>query len=191
MGIIKKIFVSVFIVIQITIMIISGLPDRSAVGKEVLNNLRWYQTFFALDQSWSMFAPNPTSRNSYLDATITFTDNTTEKWTFPRSSQLGGWERFISGERLRKYQQEHLASVRKVELWYDLSHFLEKEVNRIEKNGKGRVIASIQFFRHSNNIKAPTEKFVEHGQPSTDFKTEAAFNYKSSNGIKNEIKNNN
>lgn len=191
MGNVKKIFISVFIITHLTIMITAGLPDRSAVGKAVLNHLRWYQTFFALDQSWSMFAPNPTSKNSYMDAVITFKDNSTEKWTFPRASHLGGWERFTSGERLRKYQQENLVPMVKMEMWYDLAHFLEKEINQIEKKGRGRVIDQIQFFKHTNFIKPPSEKFVEHGHASTDFQTESAFVFKASDRMIYEAKNNN
>lgn len=191
MGIIKKAFISVFIVIHLMIMIAAGLPDRSAVGKEILGTMRSYQIFFGLDQSWSMFAPNPASKNSYMDAIITFKDKTTEKWTFPRASHLEGWERFTSGERLRKYQQENLVPLQKMELWYDLAHFLEKEINKIEKKGKGRVIDQIQFFRHFNIVKSPTEKFVEHGRASTEFKTESVFIYKSTDRVRYEAKNNN
>lgn len=191
MGIIKKAFISVFITIHLVIMFTAGLPDRSAVGKELLGSLRSYQVFFGLDQSWSMFAPNPTARNSYMDAVITFKDNTTEKWTFPRASHLEGWERFTSGERLRKYQQENLVPMEKMEMWYDLAHFLEHEINKIEQNGKKRVIDQIQFFRHFNLVKPPTEKFVEHGQPSTQFQTESAFVYKPTEKVRYEAKNNN
>lgn len=183
MGIIRKTFISIFIAIQITIMVTAGLPDRSAVGKEILNNLHWYQVFFALDQSWSMFAPNPVSKNSYMDAIISFKDKSTEKWTFPRASQLDGWARFTSGERLRKYQQENLIPNTKMEMWQDLSHFLEREINRIEKNGKGRAIDQIQFFKHTNSIKPPTEKFVQHGQINTEYQAESVFVYKVKDGV--------
>ncbi|MGZ3771183.1 MAG: hypothetical protein ACXVCP_01810 [Bdellovibrio sp.] len=178
MDFFKKTIISFFIVIQVTIMVIAGLPDKSAVGNAILDNLYWYQVLFALDQTWSMFAPNPLSKNSYMDAVITFKDKSTEKWTFPRASHLDGWRRFTSGERLRKFQQENLIPKQKMELWSDLGLFLQREINRIEKNGQGRSIDYIEFFSYSSFVKPPSEKFIPHGQVIDDYKKESVFVYK-------------
>lgn len=190
MGRITKILVSIFITIHITLMVTSGLPDKSAVGKRILKSLEWYQVFFGLDQTWSMFAPNPSAVNSYLDATITFKDGSTEKWTFPRSSHMSSWDRFTSGERMRKYQQENLRPMERQDLWFDLSRFLEREVTKLEQQGRGRVVDEIQFYRHFNVVKPPTEVFVEHGTPSTNYQTEEVFKYKATEGVRYEVKNN-
>lgn len=189
MRILVKTLVSIFIAAHITMMVTSGLPDRSVVGQRILNHLRDYQVFFGLDQTWSMFAPNPSSVNSYLDATITFKDGSTEKWTFPRSSQLSDWDRFTGGERFRKYQQENLKAMERNEIWLDLGHFLEKEVNRIERSGRGRVFEQAQFYRHFNTVKPPTEQFIEHGKLSTNYQTESVFQYKPTEQVRHEAKN--
>lgn len=191
MELIKKIVVSIFITIHITMMVTAGLPNQSAVGKEVMKTLRWYQVLFSLDQSWSMFAPNPSSKNSYLDAVITFKDGSTEKWTFPRASHLDEWPRFTSGERLRKYQQENLIPMSRNELWFDLARYLEREVDKIEATGKKRIVEQIQFYKHTSVLKSPTVQFIEHGKPITDYKSEAAFLFKSNDKVIYEAKNNN
>lgn len=183
--------VSVFVAIHITLMVTSGLPDRSAVGDAILRKLEFYQVFFGLDQTWSMFAPNPASVNSYLDAVITFTDGSTEKWTFPRSSRMSPWDRFTAGERVRKYQQENLMPMQRAGMWFDLSRFLEREVSKLEKEGKGRVVAQIQFYRHVSHVKPPSEVFVEHGKVTTEFQKEAVFNYIAKEKVRYEAKNNN
>lgn len=77
----------------------------------------------------------------------------------------------------------------KPEMWHDLARFLEREVNKVEKTGKGRVFENVQFYRHSNVIKPPTEKFVEHGKLSTEFKTVSMFQYQASQKVRYEAKN--
>lgn len=191
MARITKAVVSFFIFFHILVMVTSGLPDRSAIGKNLLKELQWYQIFFGLDQTWSMFAPNPTAVNSYLDAVITFKDGSTERWTFPRSSQMDDWDRFTGGERFRKYQQENLRSLEKTEMWFDLGRFLEREINLIEKTGQGRTFESVQFYRHSNTVKPPTVIFVEHGRLSSEFQSEAVFQYKATEKVRYEAQSSN
>ncbi|XGC80057.1 hypothetical protein ACES2L_12040 [Bdellovibrio bacteriovorus] len=192
MGVFKKILISMFIALHVTVMVTAGLPDKSAVGKRILKSIAWYQIFFGLDQTWSMFAPNPSAVNSYLDATITFKDGTTEKWTFPRSSHMSSWDRFTSGERMRKYQQENLRPLERQDLWFDLSRFLEREITKLEQQGgRGRILESVQFFRHHNIVKPPTEVFIEHGKPSSNYQTESVFKYQAADGVRHEAKNNN
>lgn len=190
MGAMYRAVVSVFLIVHITMMFVSGLPDRSALGKKILESISWYQIFFGLDQTWSMFAPNPSAENSYLDAVISFKDGSTEKWTFPRSSMLDDWERFTTGERIRKYQQENLKPMQRTDLWRDLSHFLEREVKKIEVQGRGRQISFIQFQKHFSVVKPPQERFVEHGRPTTDYQVENVFIYKPEDEVKYEAKNN-
>jgi hypothetical protein len=59
-----------FLGLNISIFVISGLPDRSEVGRRWMKLISLYQSFFSLDQNWSMFAPNPSQVNSYVDAAL-------------------------------------------------------------------------------------------------------------------------
>lgn len=187
MGIFKKGLVSLFIAVHCVMMFTSALPDRSVVGDRILQFLAPYHVFFGLDQTWSMFAPNPSAMNSYLDAVITFADGSTERWTFPRASQIDGLERFTAGERYRKYQQENLVPMENAELWFDLSRFVERDVNTIEKYGRGRQFAEVHFYRHYNVIMPPTEVFIPHGQLSKQFTEESVFHYKPQQGVRHEV----
>ncbi|WII72370.1 hypothetical protein QJS83_00630 [Bdellovibrio sp. 22V] len=189
MGLVWKTIISIFIAVHLSMVIIAGLPDRSLFGQRILKKLELYQVFLGLDQPWSMFAPNPSPTNSYIDAEITFNDSSTEKWTFPRSSRLDSWERFTSGERVRKFSQENLIPMQRPELWLDLSRFLEREINKIEAHGRGRTVASVQFYRHVNTVKPPTEQFIEHGKLSTVFNKESVYQYKPTQELRHEAKN--
>lgn len=190
MTLFKKVLVSAFIAVHLVMIATTAFPDRSAVAEKFLALVAPYQIFFGLDQTWSMFAPNPASVNSYLTATLTFKDGSTEKWTFPRSSQIDGLKRFTAGERYRKYQQENLVPMEKSELWFDLSRYVAREVARIEKSGPGRELDQIQFYRHSNVIQPPTKIFIPHGQLSTAYASESVFHFKSTGEMRHEASNN-
>ncbi|QDK38780.1 hypothetical protein [Bdellovibrio sp. NC01] len=174
---VKFVAISLFITLNVVLMATASLPDRSAVGDNILNVLWRYQTFFALDQMWSMFAPNPANVNAYLDAEITFKDGSKERWTFPRPSRMPSWEKLLGGERFRKYSQENLVPMEKSEVWFDMSRFVAREVVNLENQGKHREIKELQFYRHFNIVKPPQEKFIPHGQMSTEYQTEAVFHF--------------
>lgn len=186
---IKKLLISAFILGHIVMMVTSGLPDRSAVGERVLQALSPYQVFFGLDQPWSMFAPNPAAINSYLTATITFKDGSTEQWTFPRASQLDSWDRFTAGERYRKFQQDNLLPMEKNELWFDLSRYVVREVRKLEQAGLKREFEQLHFYRHTNTVQAPTQVFIPHGQMSSNYTSESVFHFKPTGGPRYEASN--
>ncbi|KHD87577.1 MAG: hypothetical protein OM95_13350 [Bdellovibrio sp. ArHS] len=190
MAIFKKTLISAFIAVHLTMLVTAGLPDRSAVGDRILKSLARYQIFFALDQPWSMFAPNPSAVNSYLTAEIHFKDGSSEKWTFPRASQMDSFDRFTSGERFRKFQQDNLVPLEKTPLWADLAKYVAREVNKIERNGRGREIENLEFIRHHNIVAAPTKVFVPHGTLSKDFSSENVFKFKPNEQVRHEANNN-
>ncbi|MNS90897.1 hypothetical protein D3C72_1249670 [compost metagenome] len=169
------------------IIIVDSLPDRSVVGQKFLNSVQRYQTFVGLDQAWSMFAPIPGGVNSYVDAQITFKDGSKEKWTFPRPSQIKDIDKFLAGERYRKYAQENLIPMERSEVWFDLSYYVAREVARIEESGRRRVLEDIQFYKHTSLVKSPDKVFIPHGQLSKDYETQAVFNYRPEQKVKNEV----
>lgn len=190
MKYLKKGLISLFIAVHIVMMVTAGFPNRSVVGDYILQSLARYQIFFGLDQTWSMFAPNPASVNSYLTADIFFKDGSQETWTFPRASQIKGIERFTAGERYRKYQQENLLPMEKAELWFDLCRYIVREVAKIEKNGRHRELDHLQLYRHHNVVPAPTVAFIPHGQLSTQFNKDSVFHFKPTEQVRYEANNN-
>ncbi|MDG0815747.1 hypothetical protein [Bdellovibrio svalbardensis] len=187
----KNILISAFIVANVIVIVFGSLPDRSAVGNRIFNWVRPYQELFALYQAWSMFAPNPSSLNSYIDVELTFADGSKEKWNFPRSSQLGTAERLVSGERFRKFAQDNLIPMEKEDVWIDLGKYVAREVSRLEDEGKHRSLERMDFYRHTNRIQPPTKVFVPHGQLSREFSEELVFHFKPDSKVKYEARNNN
>lgn len=183
-----KVPILMFIALNVAMMITAGLPDKSEVGRRFLRLISPYQSFFALDQNWSMFAPNPSSTNSYVEAVIRFTDGSTERWTFPRASQISSVDRFTAGERFRKFSQEGLRPVeQKKDVWKNLGQFIERDVVKLESFGKKRTLEKLEFYRYSNRIKDPAKVFVNHGVLSKQFDSEMIYEYRpATQGAKND-----
>lgn len=183
-----KVPILMFIALNVAMMVTAGLPDKSEVGRRFLRLISPYQSFFALDQNWSMFAPNPTSTNSYVEAVIRFTDGSMERWTFPRASQASSADRFTAGERFRKFSQEGLRPVeKKKDIWKDLGAFVERDVVKLESFGRKRTLSKLEFYRYSNRIKDPRKEFVKHGVLSKHFDSEMIYEYRPENtGVKDD-----
>lgn len=180
-GIFKKIQKSaivLFVVLNVVMMVTAALPNRSLLGSKVLSVFSYYQSFLGLQQSWNMFAPVPSSQNSYVEASIEFTDGSRERWTLPRPSLMTAGDKFLLGERYRKYSQEHLRPQKKYQVWMDLGKFTTKEVRLIESQGLKRDIKHIEFFHYSNFIPHPDTEFIPHGTLSKKFKEVSVLVYK-------------
>jgi hypothetical protein len=182
----QKSIIVLFVAVNATMMVFSALPDRSVLGDRILDSVARYQIFFGLEQSWSMFAPNPANMNSWVDAEIEFTDGSKEKWTFPRPSQISETERILGGERYRKYAQENLVPMERSEVWFDLSRFVARDVASIEEKGRHRIVKEVEFFKHSNFIESPDKVFIPHGELSKNFESEAVFNFKPDQKVRYE-----
>ena len=169
-------------------MVMSSLPDRSAVAKKIYEPLRVYQQVFGLSQAWRMFAPNPSRTNSYIVANLKFTDGSGEQWTLPRPSQMSSGQRFLPGERFRKFQQEFLRTLALPELWNDLGRFVTREVQWIEANGQKRQLEQISFVRHYNYIKSPSIVIIPHGQKSSKYSTKELFQFNVNEKVRYETK---
>ncbi len=188
MRVLMKAAISFFIFCHLLVMVMSSLPDRSAVAKKIYEPLRVYQQVFGLSQAWRMFAPNPSRTNSYIVANLKFTDGSFEQWTFPRPSQMSSGQRFLSGERFRKFQQEYLRTLELPELWNDLGKFVTREVQWIEDNGQKRQLEQISFVRHYNYIKSPNVVIIPHGQKSTKYNTKELYQYNVNEKVRYETK---
>lgn len=72
-----------------------------------MNLFKRYIIFFGLDQDYSMFAPYPRKTNRHIFALITFHDQSTAIWPYPRMERLGLIESMFK-ERYRKYSNDNI-----------------------------------------------------------------------------------
>jgi len=64
--------------------------------------VRPYFLWVGLFQSWDMFAPVPKGANTYIEATLIYSDRSRATWTYPRMDQLSLTQKLFK-ERYRKF----------------------------------------------------------------------------------------
>lgn len=167
-----------FILTHLFIMTLGSLPDKGLFTEFFYKRITGpYQNFLGLTQNWNMFAPNPGSTNSLVDAEIEFSDGSKTRWAFPRPSEMSTLEKYIAGEKYRKFFQEKLLPHKNRLVWEDLSKYLIREIAKVPEF-KDRQIVEIQFYRHTSVVKAPHLEFKPHGQMTTTYLKEPTYRYK-------------
>lgn len=173
-NIIRTSLITGFILLNLFLLIFDALPHQNLFEEKAINMFSRYKKALSLHQSWSMFAPNPSRENLYVDAELFFEDGSKEKWTFPRAhlDQVGS---VMMRERIRKYSQDNLELKDAKNAWMDLSRFVSREVKGIESRGLHRKLTGIQFYQHTNYIPRMEKKFIPHGQFAEKFEVTPAF----------------
>ncbi|MDG0816928.1 hypothetical protein [Bdellovibrio svalbardensis] len=176
----KKTAIVLFFALNVSIMIIDGLPDRSVVGAKFIKLIARYEALTMLYQPWAMFAPNPMNTNAYVDAEVYFTDGTSEVWPLPRQKILSGMRKIFVGDRYRLLAQESLLPYKNEEVWLDVSKFVSRQVLLNENKGRHRTLSRIIFKRYTNRVSPPPEEPLRpHGTLSSSFEAEPVFVYAS------------
>lgn len=107
--------------------------------------------WIGLWQGWDMFAPDPLSINTHLDAVVTYKDGSTAKWEAPRMELLSYTQRYQK-ERYRKWRER----VRRDSFAYfhaDTSRFIARQMHSDRANPPVKV----ELLRHWAMIPPPIE----------------------------------
>ena len=147
LGIARKIAINAFLIFHILAITCWCLPINSALILECREFVRPYFLWTGLFQSWDMFAPNPKSMNSYLEALIIYKDRSTEIWTFPRVQLLDLTERYYR-ERYRKFEED-VTENEHAGLWPDTARY----VARLHRNGPTPPATVMLLVRWSNSVQ--------------------------------------
>ena len=124
----KKYLVTIFIIANLMMMIRAQLDQKSPVINYVYTPITFIQNYFSMWRGWSMFAPEPMRMNAYIDAIVTFEDETEYVYNFLNIEDESLYERYIYGERLRKYMTDGLRLDSKSYLWKDAAKFVLKKI---------------------------------------------------------------
>jgi hypothetical protein len=124
--------------------------DMQAVPRTRIGmGLARYMVFSGLYQGWDMFAPDPLSVNSYLEADITYWDGRMQVWRFPRPQDVGYFDRMFT-ERYRKWANERLRDDDNAALWPDAARYIAR-LNNNPKNPP----ATVSLVRYWSEIAPP------------------------------------
>jgi hypothetical protein len=101
----KKALIHAFVAFHLfAVLAWSFTPEQGPgpLSKALCRRVEHYMLPTGLWQSWMMFAPNPAMYNVYLQAEVTFRDETHATWQFPRLETFGYFERYRK-ERYRRW----------------------------------------------------------------------------------------
>ncbi len=173
----KPVFISLFLALNLMIIFTAGLPDKSEFGRLYLRTVRPYMNFVGLEQPWSMFAPNPTTLNAYIEGVIYFKDGSQEIWSMPRPTKMNAWDIILGGDRYCMIAEKYLRADSYSDIWKDVSKYVARGVEALEGRGQGREVDMIQFYRYYNYVARPQKLFVYHGQLNTYSKEPTYYYY--------------
>lgn len=146
---IRKPVLSIVILAHIIGLSLYCLPSSFA-RDAILSPLLPYIRFSGLEQSWTVFAPNPPEYSTFLSADIEFADGTTTEWEFPRVEKLGILEK-MSAERYRKWANDNISDGEHAVAWPDAIRYIARANN----NPKNPPVF-ITLVRHQVSIPVPT-----------------------------------
>jgi hypothetical protein len=136
-----RLVVSAFVLWHLFALTIWLLPE-SALRQSCVRSVLPYMTFTGLMQSWTMFSPEPSKLDLYVEARVTYADGKVRSWIYPRMTELGYLERYWH-ERFRKFiELAHLDQNRMV--WPSLARYPA----RLNNIYPGNPPVKVQLVRH-------------------------------------------
>jgi hypothetical protein len=95
-----RLLITVFLLVTLAGTFVVNLP-RSTLRADALNVGGRYLNLTGLDQSWSLFAPDPRRRSIAIEARVQYVNGTTDTWRLPHGSALIGsywdyhWQKWL------------------------------------------------------------------------------------------------
>ena len=119
-----RLVITIFLLATVAGTIVVNLP-RSTLRTDALTVGGRYLNLTGLDQSWSLFAPDPRRRSIAIEARVQYADGTAGTWRLPHGGALIGnywdyhWQKWL----------EFVLDVRHPELWRPAAVFIARESN--------------------------------------------------------------
>lgn len=157
LKLIKRIGANLLIFIFLMIMIRTHLDRSSPLVYNIYKPITPIQNFFSFYQNWSMFSPNPSRVNAYVDAEIFFKSGKKITYSFLRPSRDELIRRYLFGERFRKYLAEGIRLDGHSRLWPATAEYIARDIKDEHPN---EVIDRINLQRHWYNIPDWKENFI-------------------------------
>lgn len=162
MAHLKKILISIFILINIMGMVKHQLPKNSKFITTAYKPVDAYLSFFSVYQDWMMFAPNPNRHNVYLTAEVEFMDGSKTNYSFPQ------------GERFRKITVEGIRADDKSFLWRDTAKFV---LRKIKNENYTKIPLKVHLYRHWEIIPDMEKEFRPHGTFAKNYESYKFYSY--------------
>jgi hypothetical protein len=154
----RRLLINAFILWHLYALTIWLLPE-CALRQSCVQTVLPYMTFTGLMQSWTMFSPDPSKLDMYVEARVTYANGQTRNWVYPRMVDLGYVERYRH-ERFRKFiELAHLEENKM--LWPSLARYPAR-VNNIYPNNPPVLVQLVRHFRFTPPPGAPWSPYQDY-----------------------------
>jgi hypothetical protein len=150
------------------------MPNDSKFISLIYSPVDKYLSAFSIYQDWMMFAPNPNRQNLFISARVDFLDGSHEMYTFPGYKNQSQKDRYIFGERYRKFLVEGLNDSRNSFLYRDASRFV---LRKLRDQNFSKIPSRIQLFRNWEVIPDMDKEFRLHGHQVKNYQVESLYTY--------------
>jgi hypothetical protein len=137
------------------------MPLESPFVSAIYKPVDTYLSFFSLYQDWLMFAPNPSRLNGYVSAEVEFDDGTKDTYSFPKPDELNFVQKYVYGEKLRKFISEGVRKDENSWMWPDTAKFV---LRQMKSKHFSRLPVKVHLYRHWNETADIREEVRPHLQ---------------------------
>jgi hypothetical protein len=122
--------ISGIIIFILAALVAANIPQTSYLQKKLNSFVLPVRDSVGLDQTWSVFAPDPRRETYALEADLTYTDGTTERWLVPTGDP------FISAYRTYHWQKwsEYARADDRAYLWEPFAAWVARTHNSASRH---------------------------------------------------------
>lgn len=125
----KRIAINLFLVFHLAMILVWSMPLNTGIITDLKPKIAPYMFWSGLAQGWNLFAPNPLSLNTRVEAEISYRDGKTGVWAFPLPQNYGYIKRYTL-ERQHKFSFDALLNNRFAALRPDAARYIARLNNK-------------------------------------------------------------
>ena len=139
--------ISAFLIVTLVSVIAVNMPGESRMRANLLKVTQPFVNASGLDQTWSVFAPNPRQTSAGLIGHVTYADGTDGEWRPPKADPFVGqyWD-----YRWRKWYENVILEARSKETWKPAAAFIARQ----ERN-RGRKPVEVTLVKRESSLRPP------------------------------------
>ncbi|HLT23215.1 MAG TPA: hypothetical protein VKZ84_07220 [Bacteriovoracaceae bacterium] len=161
MNKIRKFFASAFIVMVLMMMIKPHLPKDNKFLKTIYWPINKVEGSIGTNQTWLMFSPNPSKIDAYVIGEVTYSDGSKDAFDFYHGLDLNIFQKYLYGEKYRKFTSEHLRIDKRKFLWNDGAKFA---VAKLQERNVGKKPVEVTLRRFWSETPKWEKHFIKHGE---------------------------
>jgi hypothetical protein len=129
----KRIIINIFLVFNLATILCWSMPLNTGILAVTRPLIAPYMSWSGLAQGWNLFAPNPLSLNTKVEAEIAYKDGEVVTWRFPLPQYYGYLKRYTM-EREHKFSFDSLLNDNFEPLRPDAARYLARLNNTKKDN---------------------------------------------------------